>query len=192
MAPNCYWCGCVDFALKLHKRTAIILALTFAVLISVQYMISEIIFLESFASLEEQDTIQNIERVRNALLADLKSFDNFIFDWAAWDDTYEFVQNGNQEYIESNLVDETFIGSEINLIMYINESGELVFSKAFDFATEEETPIPETILEHTSPNSLLVQHTSTDNTIKGLLRLPEGPIMLVSHPIVQSNEEGPI
>jgi sensor domain CHASE-containing protein len=92
-------------------------------------MISEIIFLESFTSLEEQDTLQNIERVRNALLAELKSFDNFIFDWAAWDDTYEFVQNGNQEYIESNLVDETFIGSEINLIMYIDESGEIVLKQ---------------------------------------------------------------
>jgi sensor domain CHASE-containing protein len=155
-------------------------------------MISEIVFLESFGFLEEQDTLQNIERVRNALLAELKSFDNFIFDWAAWDDTYEFVKNENQEYIESNLVDETFIGSEINLIMYIDESGELVFSKAFDFETEEEIPIPETLQEHTSPNSLLVQHSSTDSTIKGLVLLPEGPIMLVSHPIVQSNEEGPI
>ena len=182
----------VCLALKLRKKTLAILALTFASLIVVQYAASQLVFLDSFATLEEQDTIQNIERVRSALIADLNNLDAFVYDWAAWDDTYDFIQDGNEEYVESNLVDETFIGSELNLMLYVDSSGEVVYGKAFDLENEEEMPIPETIQEHLSLEKELLQHNDTDSTVKGFLVLPEGPMLVVSRPIIKSNDDGPI
>jgi sensor domain CHASE-containing protein len=109
------------------------------------------IFLTSFATLEEQDTNKNIERVHSALLVELTNLDTYTYDWAAWDDTYAFIQDVNEDYIESNLLDETFIASELNLMLFVNSSGGIVFGKAFDLENEEEISLPETLHEHLSP-----------------------------------------
>ncbi|MDG6223619.1 MAG: CHASE4 domain-containing protein [Candidatus Bathyarchaeota archaeon] len=178
--------------MRLRKKIVIILVLTFTALILVQYTTSQIVFLDSFTKLEKQDTIQDLERLRNSLSADLRNFDVFVHDWAAWDDTYEFIQNSNEQYIESNLVDETFTGSKLNLILYVNWLGDVVYGKAFDLVTEKELSIPESVQEHLSPDKQLLQHFGTNSTINGFLLLPEGPMMIASNPIVKSNEEGPI
>ena len=178
--------------MKLRRKTLAILGVTFIGLILIQYSASQLIFINSFASLEEQDTNKNVERLRSALMADMSNLDTYVYDWAAWDDTYVFIQDTNEEYIDSNLVDETFTASEINIMLYFNSSGELVFGKAFDIENEEEIPVPESIQEHTSPNSLLLKHNDTSSYVKGLLLLPEGPMLIASRPILTSSNEGPI
>lgn len=159
---------------------------------TIQYVSSQIIFLDGFATLEEQDTIQNVERVRSALAVDLENLDNYVHDWAAWDDTHAFVQDTNDAYIESNLVDQTFINSQVNFMVFLNSSGAIVFSKGFDVETEEEMPFPESLLEHLTADSLLLQHNDTYSYLRGLLSLPENPMLFASRPIINSNYEGPI
>jgi sensor domain CHASE-containing protein/two-component sensor histidine kinase len=182
----------VQLSLKLRRKTLAILLLTMVSLIIVQHCAAQFIFLNSFETLEQQDTIQNVHRAHSALIAELNNLDTFVYDWAAWDDTYAFIQDANEDYIESNLVDETFIGSELNIALYVNSAGEIVFGKAFDLETEQETLIPESITEHLQPNKGLLNHPDTENTVKGVIRLPEGLMLIISSPIIQSNEEGPI
>ncbi len=170
----------------------IIFALVFISLILIQYAASQLIFLNSFATLEEQDTNKNIERARSALLVELDNLDTYTYDWAAWDDTYTFIQDVNEDYIESNLVDGTFIDLELNLMLFIDSSGEIVFSKAFDLENEEEIPLPESIQEHLTSNNVLLNHQDIDSTVNGILLLPENPMLIVSRPIITSNDEGPI
>jgi sensor domain CHASE-containing protein len=110
----------------------VIFAATFISLIIIQYTASQMIFLNSFAAHEEEETNENMERIRSALFDGLSYLDSYVYDWAAWDDTYAFIQDLNEDYIESNLVDETFIGAELNIIVYVNTNGEIVFGKAFD------------------------------------------------------------
>ena len=54
-------------------------------------------------------------------------------DWAWWDDSYEFIEDVNPEFINSSLSNETLTGVRLNLIIYINSAGETVFARAFDF-----------------------------------------------------------
>lgn len=178
--------------MNLLKKTLIIISVTIISLIVILYVASQTILLGGFAVLEEQDTHKNVERVRSALSAKLSNLDAFVHDWAAWDDTYVFIQDANEDYAESNLPDETFIDSELNLIAYINSSGGMVFGKAFDLENEEEIPVPESLLEHLSPNSLLLQHLDADSSVTGIILLPEDPILVASRPILTSESEGPI
>lgn len=178
--------------LKLRKKTLIILGLTFASLIVIQNAVSQLILLNSFATLEEEDTFQNVERVISAINNNLNKFDAYVYDWAAWDDTYEFIQDINQEYIQSNLVDETFIASELNLMIFANSSGKIVYIKAFDLENEEEIAVPKSIQEHFTNNRVLLQHYDTDASVVGIIDFPDNPMIVVSRPIIKSNDEGPI
>jgi sensor domain CHASE-containing protein/two-component sensor histidine kinase len=178
--------------MKLRKKTLIIISFTLISLIVILYAASQIILLRSFVALEEQDTHQNVERVQSALASEISNLDAFNYDWAAWDDTYDFIQDSNEDYIESNLLDETFIDSGLNLMIFVNYSGGIVFSKFFDLENEEEIPIPESLTGHLAAHSVLVQHDDTESSVAGMILLPEGATIVSSRPVLTSENRGPI
>ncbi len=177
--------------MTIRKKTLIAIGATFASMVLVLYFVSRVILLGSFAELEEQYACRDVERAQSALFDELAALDTMVFDWAAWDDTYTFIKDANEEYIQSNLVDETFISIRLDLILFINSSGQIVFGKGFDLHNEEEIPIPQSLQEHLTDDGLL-RHPDTDSSITGIVLLPEGPILVASRPILTSEEEGPI
>ncbi|MFL7790616.1 MAG: CHASE4 domain-containing protein, partial [Anaerolineae bacterium] len=178
--------------MTLRNRTLVGIGLTVALLIAGLYIISRIIVLDGFAKLEEKNVRQNLEHVLTTVRNDVDALDTLTFDWAAWDDSYEFIEDVNQHYIDSNLVDETFPNARLNFILYVNTDGDLVYGKGYDLQKEEPIPIPESLLEHAKGDVSLAKHTETDSFVKGLLILEEGPLIVASRPILTSEEEGPI
>jgi len=178
--------------MSLRKRTLIIIGLTIVSLIVVLYATSRIILLGSFAELEERDTRWNVERALSALSDELSVLDTTINDWAARDDTYAFIENPDESYIQSNLIDGTFITLRLNLMLFVHSSGRIVFGKAFDLQNEEEVPVPQSLQEHLTDNALLLRHPTTESSITGIVLLPEGPMLIASRPILTGEDEGPI
>jgi sensor domain CHASE-containing protein len=101
--------------MSLRKKTLIIIGSTIISLIVILYATSRIILLGSFVELEEQNTSRNVERALNALSNELSILDATNSDWALWDDTYTFIEDADEDYIQSNLVDGTFTGLRLNL-----------------------------------------------------------------------------
>ena len=178
--------------MTLRNRTLVSIGLTVALLIAGLYVISRIIVLDGFVKLEEENVQQNLERVLIAVRNDIDALDALTFDWAAWDDSYEFIEDVNQDYIDSNLVDETFPNTRLNFILYINADGALAYGKGYDLQNEEPIPLPESLLKHATGDVPLARHTETDSVVKGLVILEEGPLIVASRPILTSEEEGPI
>ena len=178
--------------MRLRKKTLLVSGITLILMILIIYATSQIILLSSFDELEEQNTGQNIERVLNALSDTLSDLDAFNNDWAAWDDTYEFIEDGNDEYIKSNLVDETFTGANLNLMLFLNSSGRIVFGKFFDLDDEKEMPIPQSVIEHLNANNFLLTHDDIESGITGIILFPENPMLISSRPLLTSENEGPV
>ena len=179
-------------SVKLRKKAPVIIGVTFVVMIVFLYITWRIVLLGSFTKLEEQNTRQNVERALSALSNELSTLDATGWDWAAWDDTYAFIEDANKDYIESNLVDETLTTLRLNLMLFINSSGETVFGKGFDLDEEEEIPVPQSLQEHLSPDNFLLRHPDTESSVTGILPLPEGPMLIALWPILTSEDEGPI
>lgn len=60
-----------------------------------------------FPSLVLQERLEaekDLNRCLEALRREVHYLDEFVHDWAAWDDAYAFVQNTNTDFIRSNLV----------------------------------------------------------------------------------------
>ncbi len=178
--------------MTLRKKTIIIIGVTLAGLILILYVISRVILLDSFAELEKQNTCRNVERILSALSDELSNLNHLTGDWAGWDDTYAFIEDANDDYIKSNLGDETFIELKLNIMLFINSSSQIIFDKGFDLKNRKEIPIPKSLQEHISANSLLVCHPDTKSSITGIILLPEGPMLVASRPILTSEEKGPI
>ena len=178
--------------MTLRNKTLMMIGVTLAGLIVIQFVTSRIILLRGFRELEEKHVRQNVDRALRALSHEIAGIQTIAHDWAAWDDTYTFIADANDDYVKSNLVDETFTDMRLSLMLFIDTSGKAVFAKAFDFKNEEEVPVPQAIQKQLSASSPLVHHTNTDSSLAGIILNPGGAMLIVSEPIVTSEEEGPI
>lgn len=175
----------------LRKRILFAIGAIFGSLVLVLYAVSRVILIGNFQELEEQYVRQNVERARSALFDDLDALDTMLFDWAAWDSTYAFVQNVNPAYINANLVDETFTSARIDLMLFANQDGQVVFSKAFDRDEAVESPTPSDLRPHLQADKLF-NHPDERSNIAGVILLPQAPLLVTSRPILTSQEKGPI
>src|SRR6266487_4935595 len=184
-------CTARDEHMTLRKKTLLIVGLTLVGLLVVQYAISTTILLGGFASVEEQNTRRSVERVLDAYTDELDQLGLTTSDWATWDDTYAFIEDGNETYIKTNLTDTTTAKLGINLIAYVHSSGRVVFSAGFDPKTTKDISIPQDFLAHLAPDGLLLHHPDQPNGLAGIVLLPEGPLLIAARPILTSEGNGP-
>jgi len=178
--------------MKLRQKTLAITALTLLFFILILYAASEGIVMQGFVKLEKRHAERDVKRAVTAIQDELSTMNDIAYDWAAWDDTYAFIQDVNEEYISSNLVDETFTGLRLNLMVYVNATGQVVYAKAYDLVEDRAVPMPTSLLKHLHKGAPLLAHNSTSSSLSGILLLPEGAMLVASRPILTSKDEGPI
>jgi sensor domain CHASE-containing protein len=115
--------------------------------------------------LEQADTLENVGRVQEVVFTEQTYLDNVVQDWACWDDTYSFIEDRNQQFIESNIQNQTFTGLKINTIIFVNNTGSVVYAKSFDINTEKEESVPEGLLKLIENGTLLTK--SENDSISG-------------------------
>jgi PAS domain S-box-containing protein len=182
-------------AMTLRTRTVVIVGATLGCFVAVLYFSSGAILLRAFGQIEERRVSDNVQRSINAFNDALFNIDRLLHDWAAWDDTYEFIAKPEEhrKYIESNVGPDTFfIDQRMSAVQYFNSAGELVYGEAFDHSLGKEVPIPSAIAAQTAPGSLLLRHSSTTSSHKGIVMLPDRIMLVASQPILNSANEGPI
>jgi len=176
----------------LRAKLLLITAVTsLAMLILLQISVSRIL-LDRFNQLEEENVAQDIHRAQNELQDSYAELSNTLFDYAVWDETYNYMQTRDPSYIESNYTSLTFSENRINLLLILDNKNRPVFSRAYNLDANQEIPFPERWL------SILISkepyiHPLTPQTDDawGLLMLPEGPMMIAIHDIVNSDKKGP-
>ena len=178
--------------MSLSRKIA--LASTVAAIVVVALTMSLILlFMRSLQQSEEQNIGTLVEQAISTFDGQLQTLDVLNGDWAAWDDTYDFVQfpSESEDYLKVNITDATFANGELNFILIIDNSGRLVFGEAFDLTAREEVPIPESLQEYISDEAL-VRHEGVEDSTTGIVLLPEGPLLVSSRPILTSEGQGPI
>lgn len=118
--------------MSLRKKTFIILAVSFFILIAIISISSHTIFTNKFESLEKKQAKQNIVQAKMVLTNQLESFSNYIADCAAWDDTYQFIADRNLNYVKSNFVPDTFRKQNISAIVIADNSDQIIWSGQYD------------------------------------------------------------
>jgi sensor domain CHASE-containing protein len=178
--------------MKLRIKTLAVLVAAMICLTLVLYGISTTLLIDGFKKVEQKEIKENLIRTNSALSVEISQVNSTTRDYSGWDDTYQFIQDQNPEYIEGNLVDETFISLKMNMMVFVNNSKDIVFKKEVDLVQGNETTFPEGFLDLLTADSPLLQHTSENSNISGIVNIPEGPILIASYPILDSTRKGPI
>ncbi|MEK0181237.1 CHASE4 domain-containing protein [Microcoleus anatoxicus] len=178
--------------MKLRRKTLSIVGITIAGLTGVLYATSSRILLGSLVKAEEQEATQVVQGVLNVFSQTADDFNSRFADWSAWDDTYAFIQNRNKEFIASNLVPEGLANLRVNIAVFVNTSGKIVYGTGLDTKKLQLRPVPETLKQHISLKDPLLQHPNPDSSLAGVMLMPSGPVLISSRPIVTTKSTGPI
>lgn len=178
---------CEDFLTKPVVCLAVNLRRTFLIAITLIPLILSVgvfayrqfVLLPSYIETEDTLLQREIGIIDGYIEHTCKSLDVINGDWANWDDTYQYMQTRDPQYITSNMVTGTFTDSGINIILLQDNATNTVFGRYVDMETEEDISIPEEILSFPEFNT------------SGIITTEEGIFLISSRYILTSNETGP-
>ncbi|MEG4069133.1 PAS domain S-box protein [Microcoleus sp. Pol11C2] len=178
--------------MKLRWKTLSIVGITIAGLTGILYAASSSILLGSLIKAEEQEATQVVRGVLSVFGQTADDFNSRFADWSSWDDTYAFIQNRNSKFIDSNLIPEGLANVRVNIAVFVNTSGKIVYGTGLDSEKLKLTPVPEALKRRISLSDPLLQHPNVKSSLAGILLLPSGPILISSRPILTTKSTGPI
>ncbi|MBE3118263.1 MAG: hypothetical protein IMZ50_05840, partial [Candidatus Atribacteria bacterium] len=100
--------------LSLTVKARLIITAAWAVAIVGAVIIESAIVLPSFVALEAREAVKDAGRVSEAFSAEVAELAKLTRDWAAWEETWRYVQGDNPGYAAENLNDETFRSLDIH------------------------------------------------------------------------------
>jgi PAS domain S-box-containing protein len=154
------------------------------------YVITENQMLNAISSSENESSISDAHRFLTNLDITLNNMGQLVSDWGGWDDTYNFIENNNTAFIESNLLDQTLDNLNLNIIFFFDASKQLVFSKMYDSSNDIPIIADQVTQDLTRHPSLFTR--DVNDTAEGLILVEGRPMLVVSHPILTSLDEGPV
>lgn len=144
----------------------------------------------SYLSMERDDITDDIERSISSISNEAEHVDSFCTDYATWDDTYDFIVEPNEKYINDNLQSESMARIKLHLAMVIDNSGKLVHAAFYtpdwkDTLPLDSLPPPAMMLAKVLPEG------SPPSFLKGVARTAYGPMILAARPITQTKGDSP-
>ena len=179
--------------MSIRKKALMVVGLTVLILIAALSAASYLLVARRIARLEAGQVETQVHCVLNELKATLDELETIAADWAAWDDTYQFIKDANQSYVEKNLVEATFTDLRLNFMLFFDNQGKLVHSRFFertpDGLVKDSDALINAIRKQSNPSLLVNSHAR--NGISGILMAHSRPYLLCSHSIVPRNFGGP-
>lgn len=154
------------------------------------FIISELFFINTAVDTENQYANMVLKNTVNSLKNDLVALNNTANDWSQYDAAYDFVKNNNTNFKKRSLLDDTFSRLNINFIIFANNSGDIVFSKAVDLNSKKEIPMYSNINNVTKDYIQYLQGKNITES-SGFIFINGRPLMLVTKPVLRSGGEGP-
>lgn len=155
-----------------------------ALMVTIQFRTS----LSRVESIEREQAIDDSESVIRQLDNTLADVGGTNSDWAWWDDTYQFVQDGNDEYRDSNLYAEAFTPIGIDMVAFVDTSGEVMYDGWF--SDDLENPIPDDLLALAQPGGPLSAFDDDRQAALGDVVAADGYVFLATSRAILGSDLG--
>ncbi|WP_445474174.1 ATP-binding protein [Methanococcoides methylutens] len=144
--------------------------------------VSQLIVMDNYIELDEQQALKDATWMRGLIKSDMDSLEMVSLGYATGDDHYEYVVSPDEEYVLSHLTKDVFRINRLDLIVYLDLSGEVVHGSFYDEMNDKQKPLSGSLLEFSSFSNC---------SRSGFINLPEGLLLISSSPIVKSSGDGP-
>ena len=179
--------------MRLSRRIILILLSVIIVYFGLIYWIQKQYILPTYLKLEKIAAIKDIDRCSDTIYSEINYLSMLNHDWAAWDDTYNFLKTHDKQYIDTNLQINTFINNKLNLIFIYDTSRKLIWGNYFDYKKKLPGNVEyfDNILNVNSIENILFKRASLNTNRSGIILTELGPLLLAVNPILTSKGTGP-
>ena len=178
--------------MKIHTRTVLILGITVFILVFTLNLLSQYFILASYQQIEQQNSATDVKRVTGQMAFETAGLSHSVSDWAIWNSTYQFMADRNPEFIDTEInPDSPYDSLQINGLLLYDTSGNFVAGRWYDIQNKTGQDIPRSLLEDIENNRSILPDGNGSVERKGLMLLPEGPVLISMHTILPNSREGP-
>jgi signal transduction histidine kinase len=176
--------------MKLKQRLILFFFITlFSTGISV-YLLSNQIFLEDFAEIEDNLAYDNLERIAKVINEEIESLHSSAIGWATWDELYDFMKNRDQKFLKRNFEMAAFFEAHFDEIFLVNSANQVIYSRDYDIAAKKfrEVSLQQMELVH---RDLIPYFSKHSPPAQGLfIGAGDRPYLAVALSILPSSDEG--
>ena len=110
------------------KYSWVILITTVVLLVCIDFSITRIV--RSVGNSQDEAEFQaGMDRVSHRINLEVKGLESLADDWAAWDESYSFVQNKNNHFIQNSLNKISLEKTGLEYMVFLNKRGEIIYFK---------------------------------------------------------------
>ncbi len=153
-------------------------------------LISNLLFLNQYRTLEENLLKDDLNRLRAALERDLAFLSNVAADWGYWDETYHFIKGRNPAFPKENLTPTTFQGLGVDVMLFYDTNLHRVAGFSINPFTLHPIPLPPDMDGQLFQSLLGTLPPSAQFEQKGLLSTQFGPLLFASRAIMRNDAIG--
>ena len=180
--------------MTVHRKTLVIIAVTCFVLMAVLYGVARAVILGNAREAEQLSGNLNMRRMLNILDERVSSLDRFNLDHSSLDGTYEFVTHPNRQmdltlFGENNQTNPA--ARRFGFLILLDSSGRDVAERKFYLRDGKSREIPESLRLQLAPGNILLQHSDLTQSTRGVVMVPEGPLLVVSRAVLKTDGSGP-
>lgn len=173
--------------MKLRTKISFIILAIWVVTAVLFYFGSHRIIMESYLRVEDKMVQSNLDRTTYALDQITEKVNAVVTDWSIWDDTYQFIEDKNQKFINANMVLSTFQATGLDMILFFNKQGKLVYAMGVNADRDKTVKVAPQVITTISENKKIIQQETPESGIKGLVQTPDGILLLAAHAITNSD-----
>ncbi|EPY2274873.1 EAL domain-containing protein [Clostridium sporogenes] len=173
--------------MKLYKKSLNIILLIFLVSIIITSIFSETYIIKKFNNIEIKYNVSKTEQLLKLINKDIESTYDLNKDYAIWDDTYKFINDKNNNYIETILKESSiFKNFNIDLILFVNKNNDIVFQQYYN----KNKRLDKKNIDYIS--SIAISDIKNTTHLKGLKKLDDSLFLITSSPVTDSlNSKAP-
>ncbi|NCD25413.1 MAG: diguanylate cyclase [Deltaproteobacteria bacterium] len=176
--------------MSIRNKVFLIILGLFTVLGGIDFIIQRSVIYSSFLELEQNEAEENLRRIFYAIDREITHLDLFCRDWAAWDDSHEFMRDRSETFVASNLDVDTQRNNRLSLVAFCAPDGEVVWSRGLDLASDE--PM---VFDFMAGGRIFpahpIFHPEADGGAAGVCFTAAGPLLFSSRPILRTDGSGP-
>lgn len=174
--------------MKLRTRLLLSIGLTLVGLVLGISFLSQKLMLQSFARLEEDNELRNLERARQTVEQMASELHVKTSDWAKWDDTYTFMKDRNSAFLKSNLNDSALQFLHLDFIVFVTPDKKIAASHTIRREKEQGPPHASEVLRTLAP--VLSSGEAQNDGEYGLILHHGSPMLVSLRPIHNSEGKG--
>jgi sensor domain CHASE-containing protein/signal transduction histidine kinase len=176
--------------MTLRRKTFLVVLLTLATLLAVLGLAARSVLGDGFARIERDAAVDNVQRVRDALAARIRSLEAKSADWGVWDDMHAYLAERSEAFRNGNLLDSNLITAQLTHLVLLGNDGSVIYQRSTDLASGAGHDVEPEVLALLAGHPPLTAFAADERCHAGVMMVGERPLLLALRPVLPSSGKG--